>query len=232
MTSFSLHYHSNSLRVLAYEFVRGNTRTIDFAWTVGTILLNYKYSFRNIDEDTPEYDEVSHCVNKYAAEKLLRLFKYISVVLFICRRLGGYYMKIGQMASTMETGLPIEWKETLSQCQVCTVSIPWALGQSNSCFLFQRITSTWRRLGSENIRFVHWNRWSTGRMCFISAGSSWSSSFGRGSCYQNSIPFNQEVYPNWFSKYQSMWFLYNRITLQLAMRVIKRFFPSFGFAVR
>ena len=75
--SFFLPYFSNSYRVLAYEFVRGNTRTIDFAWTVGTILLYYKYSFRKVDEGTPKYDEVSHCVNKYAAEKLLRLFKYI-----------------------------------------------------------------------------------------------------------------------------------------------------------
>ena len=30
-------------------------------------------------------------------------------------------MKIGQMASAMETGLPVEWKETLSQCQVYVI---------------------------------------------------------------------------------------------------------------
>ena len=37
-------------------------------------------------------------------------------------------MKIGQMASAMETGLPIEWKETLSQCQVYLTSIYSYLG--------------------------------------------------------------------------------------------------------
>ena len=75
MIILRIQFYSNSSRILTYEFIRGNTRTVDFAWTVGTILLNYKYSFRKVDEGTPEYEEVSHCVNKDAAEKLLRLFK-------------------------------------------------------------------------------------------------------------------------------------------------------------
>lgn len=34
------------------------------------------------------------------------------------RRLGGYYIKFGQMVSTLDQGIPREWIDTLSLCQV------------------------------------------------------------------------------------------------------------------
>ena len=34
------------------------------------------------------------------------------------RRLGGYYIKFGQMVSTLDQGIPREWIDTLSICQV------------------------------------------------------------------------------------------------------------------
>jgi len=39
------------------------------------------------------------------------------------RRLGGYYIKFGQMVSTLDQGIPREWIDTLSLCQV--VSFVW-----------------------------------------------------------------------------------------------------------
>ena len=92
----------------AYEQLRGYTRSIDFVCTLATILADYKFSFRNINEGDEEYDKVYHTVNQRCAERTLRL----------CRRLGGYYVKFGQMVSTLDQGVPREWSETLSLCQV------------------------------------------------------------------------------------------------------------------
>lgn len=92
----------------AVEEVKGLTRSVDFVFTLGTVLLDYKWSFRNVDEGTAEYERVYHTVNLRCAERTLRL----------CKRLGGYYIKFGQMVSTLDQGVPQEWVQTLSQCQV------------------------------------------------------------------------------------------------------------------
>ena len=42
----------------AYEQLRGYTRSIDFVCTLATILADYKFSFRNINEGDEEYDKV------------------------------------------------------------------------------------------------------------------------------------------------------------------------------
>ena len=92
----------------AIEEVKGLTRSVDFVFTLGTILLDYKWSFRNVDEGTPEYESVYHKVNLRCAQRTLHM----------CKRLGGYYIKFGQMVSSLDQGVPQEWVQTLSQCQV------------------------------------------------------------------------------------------------------------------
>ena len=82
--------------------------SVDFVFTLGTILLDYKLSFYNVEEGTAEYEKVYHTVNQRCAERTLRM----------CRRLGGYYIKFGQMVSSIDQGVPQEWVQTLSQCQV------------------------------------------------------------------------------------------------------------------
>ena len=62
-----------------------------------------------MNEEDDNYDSVYHTVNQRNAERTLRM----------CRRLGGYYIKFGQMVSTLEQGgIPSEWVKTLSACQV------------------------------------------------------------------------------------------------------------------
>lgn len=109
---------NNCHRIIAYENFRGWTRSVDFACTLATILFDYKYSFHNVNEDDERYNEVYHTVNQRCAERTLRL----------CRRLGGYYVKFGQMVSTLEQGVPREWIDTLSSCQVFSSVILLCLG--------------------------------------------------------------------------------------------------------
>ena len=92
----------------AIEEAKGLTRSVDFVFTLGTVLLDYKLSFYNVEEGTAEYDKVYHTVNQRCAERTLRM----------CKRLDGYYIKFGQMVSTLDQGVPQEWVQTLSQCQV------------------------------------------------------------------------------------------------------------------
>lgn len=111
-------------REIVYEEIRGMTRTIDFTFTLATILVDYKFSFRNVEPETPEYEVVYHTVNKRCAEKTLRLCRWANCLMWILsRRLGGYYIKLGQMVSTLEQGIPREWIDTLSLCQVGCVGM-------------------------------------------------------------------------------------------------------------
>lgn len=100
-------------RIKAYETIRGFTRSVDFACTLATILFDYKYSFFNVNEEDENYKDVYHIVNQRCAERALRM----------CRRLGGYYVKFGQMISTLEQGIPREWIETMSFCQVISTIV-------------------------------------------------------------------------------------------------------------
>lgn len=59
-----------------HEEIRGMTRTIDFTFTLATILADYKFSFRSVEPNTPEYEVVYHTVNQRCAEKTLRLCRY------------------------------------------------------------------------------------------------------------------------------------------------------------
>ncbi|CBK22533.2 uncharacterized protein [Blastocystis hominis] len=100
----------------AIEEAKGLTRSVDFVFTLGTVLLDYKLSFYNVEEGTAEYDKVYHTVNQRCAERTLRM----------CKRLGGYYIKFGQMVSTLDQGVPQEWVQTLSQCQDKATPVPFS----------------------------------------------------------------------------------------------------------
>ena len=52
------------------------------------------------------------------------------------RRLGGYFVKFGQMISTLDQGIPVEWIETMINCQVIAYLLLYLPpGQSNASSL-------------------------------------------------------------------------------------------------
>lgn len=99
-------------------------RTTYFARTVGSIILDYWWSFRNLEDGTPEEQEMEHIVNQRSAEHLFRMCEYGFGSAVTCSHLGGYFAKFGQIISTFDKGVPPEYVEVLKQCQVAAVHSP------------------------------------------------------------------------------------------------------------
>ena len=61
------------------------------------------------------------------------------MLLSIGRRLGGYFVKFGQMISTLDQGIPVEWMETMANCQVIVyllLYLPIGQGNASSLLLY------------------------------------------------------------------------------------------------
>lgn len=91
------------------DFCGGIRRVSNFGYTAALVMRDYSKSFKNVESGTPEYDVVFHECNERNAK---RVFKMVT-------KLGGYYVKFAQMASTMkDSGIPKEWTNELVKCQV------------------------------------------------------------------------------------------------------------------
>ena len=103
------------------------SRTCYFLGNMSLLVFDYWYSFRKLENGTPEYQEMEHTVNLRNAD---RLFKICECGLRICvirSHLGGYFAKFGQMASTMEQSIPPEYTKTLAKCQDHLSSVPFSV---------------------------------------------------------------------------------------------------------
>ena len=88
--------------------MKGVTRSVNMVYSLAAIIVDYKYSFWKVDPQSDDYERVYHETNLRCANRALKL----------CRHLGGYYVKFGQMVSSLYAGVPREWTTTLAACQV------------------------------------------------------------------------------------------------------------------
>jgi aarF domain-containing kinase len=85
-------------------------------------LAAYEYKFvsgaaeKAHGKDSQQYKEAKKKTDKRAAERML----------WVAKRLGGMYTKIGQYLSTLTHALPPEWTETLSELQDKASFRPWS----------------------------------------------------------------------------------------------------------
>lgn len=105
-------------RVKFQDFSTRVHRTTYFAGTVASIIFDYWWSFRKLEDGTPEELEMEHIVNQRSAERLFRMCEYAFRSPVTRSHLGGYFAKFGQIISTFDKGVPPEYVEVLKQCQV------------------------------------------------------------------------------------------------------------------
>ena len=97
-------------------------RTYYFAKNVALIVADYYFSFRKLETGSPEEIEMEHTVNLRSANRLYNMCEYEFFLVVYHSHLGGYFAKFGQMASTMGNGIPEEYVQVLSKCQVFYIS--------------------------------------------------------------------------------------------------------------
>ncbi|KAK8814143.1 hypothetical protein WA158_008005 [Blastocystis sp. Blastoise] len=97
------------------ESLYGIYRGISIYSSVFYILADYKISFRGLTKGSKAYTDLEHTVNKRSGERLCKTFL----------KLGGVYIKTGQVLSSMELNLPPEWVEAMVPCQCDVTPIPF-----------------------------------------------------------------------------------------------------------
>lgn len=91
------------------------------------MVFDYWYSFRKLENGTPEYQEMEHTVNLRNADRLFKICECGLRMCVIRSHLGGYFAKFGQIASTMEQSIPPEYTKTLAKCQDHLSSVPFSV---------------------------------------------------------------------------------------------------------
>ncbi|XP_022687144.1 uncharacterized aarF domain-containing protein kinase 1-like isoform X1 [Varroa jacobsoni] len=94
---FYVSYRDNDLKHL------GVCRVARSAIAVGSIVIDYKASFRNLKETDEQYADTRHGFHQRCAERLLKL----------CCANGGCYIKVGQHIAALEYLVPEEYTTTL-----------------------------------------------------------------------------------------------------------------------
>ncbi|GBG64840.1 hypothetical protein CBR_g48308 [Chara braunii] len=93
----------------------GIIRATRAACTFASNSLDYKYSLRNLEKGSPEYDKVRSKVHDRAARRILSL----------CESNRGIYVKAGQFIASVP-GMPMEFRTTLSVLQDKAKHLPFS----------------------------------------------------------------------------------------------------------
>ena len=113
---------------MKFQDARGQvSRTFYFLGNMSLLVFDYWYSFRKLEVGTPEYEEMEHVVNQRNADRLFKICECVLLKWVSCSHLGGYFAKLGQIASTMEQSIPPEYTKTLAKCQDHLTPVPFSV---------------------------------------------------------------------------------------------------------